>query len=223
MTTPIIGPATVMPDQAHHALMRFVPPGTRNDVAVFGDYTPHDVLNVILPAYWVVCDRAGVDFGVALAQAWHETAANGIPFSSWWAQRPRRNAAGVGVTGKKLPVTRDAHGMAIMPESGEWALNAGASEWREGCSFESWKDESIPAHIGRLLAYALPKGTGTAEQQKLISFALSFRPLPDKVRGSAPQVRELGRVYNPSGLGWASPGLFYGAKIEERMRKIRGT
>ena len=223
MTTPILGPATVMPDQAHAALMRFVPPGTRNDVAVFGDYTPHDVLNVILPAYWVVCDRAGVDFGVALAQAWHETAANGIPFSSWWAQRPRRNAAGVGVTGKTLPIQRNARGMAIMPESGEWALDVAANVWREGCSFESWKDESIPAQAGRLLAYALAKGEGTPEQQRLISFALSFRPLPDKVRGSAPTVRELGRVYNSSGLGWASPGVYYGARIEEIMRKIRGS
>ena len=94
MTTPIINAATVDPAQAHRALSRFVPADADADrTPVFGEYTAYDVLKVIMPAYWVVCDRAGVDFGVALAQAWHETAANGVPFSSWWAARPRRNAA----------------------------------------------------------------------------------------------------------------------------------
>lgn len=223
MPIPIIAAASITPEQAHRALARFVPEGADlNHTPVFGEYTAYDVLRVIMPAYWVTCDRAGVDFGVALAQAWHETAANGVPFSSWWAARPRRNGCGFGVTGHALPVTRDGRGMALMPERGEWALDAAGPMWREGVSFESWKDESIPAHVGRLLAYALPKGTGTPEQQKLISFALSFRPLPDRVRGSAPTVRELGRAYNPSGSGWASPGLMYGAKIEEVIRRMRG-
>lgn len=227
--TPIIGPHTVMPDQAHTALMRFVPPNTPNNVAVFGEYTAYDVLHVIVATTWDVADRAGLDFGVLLAQQWHETAERKegdprgyVPYSSWWAARPRRNPAGVGVTGRSQAVRRDAHGMAIMPASGEWALHPGENEWREGVSFESWKDESILAQAGRLLAYALAKGAGTPEQQRLISFALSFRPLPDRARGSAPTVRELGRVYNRSGLGWASPGVYYGARIEEIMRKIRG-
>lgn len=229
MTTPILNRASITLEQARAALQRFVPANAKPDAPVFGDYTEYDVQRVIVPDYHERCASVGVDFGVALAQCWVETAERipgdprgYVPFSSWWAARPRRNSAGIGVNGRTLPIERDGRGMAIMPASGEWALDTVGQMWRAGCSFESWKDESIPAHIGRLLAYTLPLGAGTDAQRKLISFALSFRPLPDRVRGSAPTVRELGRVYNPSGSGWASPGLMYGAKIEEVIRRIRG-
>ena len=82
-----------------------------------------------------------------------------------------------------------------------------------GVSFATWQDDAIPAHIGRLLAYALPTGEGDAAQRHLMALALTYRALPDRVRGSAPTLKPLGRVHNPSGLGWASPGTQYGARI----------
>lgn len=206
MTTPIIAPATVMPEQAYKAFMRFVPQGTPNDAPIFGDYTPYDVLNVILPAYWVTCDRAGVDFGVALAQAWHETAAKGIPFSSWWAQRPRRNPCGFGVTGQV------SSGL-VMPDRGRWARKG--LGWAEGVSFANWKKEAIPAHVGRLVAYATKPGQRTGAQQELADYALSLRGLPPSYIGAAPTLDGLdGR--------WAVPGKGYGAKIAAIMKVIRG-
>jgi hypothetical protein len=76
--------------------------------------------------------------------------------SSFWSQPPRHNMAGIGVTGEP-----------------------GA-----GVSFPT-AAEGVRAHIGRLLAYALKKGTETPGQSSLIAEALSFRPLPDDHRGVA--------------------------------------
>ena len=77
--------------------------------------------------------------------------------SSFWSQPPRHNMAGIGVTG--------APGV--------------------GKSFAS-PEAGIRAQLGRLLAYALTQGQGTAAQLKLVNEALKVRPLPATLRGSAP-------------------------------------
>jgi hypothetical protein len=59
-----------------------------------------------------------------------------------------------------------------------------------GISFPSWK-LSVRAHLGRLLAYALPATAGTAAQKALIAEALKWRPLPPSKRGIAPSVKGL--------------------------------
>jgi hypothetical protein len=59
-----------------------------------------------------------------------------------------------------------------------------------GVSFPSWK-VSVRAHLGRLLAYALPATAGTAAQKALIAEALAFRTLPPDRRGKAPTLRGL--------------------------------
>lgn len=82
--------------------------------------------------------------------------------SSFWSQPPRHNMAGIGVTGEP-----------------------GA-----GVSFPS-ATEGVRAHIGRLLAYALKKGTETRGQSSLMAEALGFRPLPDDRRGVAPTLAGL--------------------------------
>ena len=62
--------------------------------------------------------------------------------TSWWAQRPLRNPAGIGVTGV-TSATRP-----IMARAQDGAV------WREGCLFADWANAAILAHVGRLLAYA---------------------------------------------------------------------
>ncbi|HET9223423.1 MAG TPA: hypothetical protein VFO07_13010 [Roseiflexaceae bacterium] len=113
--------------------------------------------------------------------------------TSWWSQRPRRNPAGIGVNGQQ----------------------------GVGLSFPTWKDDAIPAHIGRLLAYAITDGQATPRQRGLIAMALHWRPLPAKARGSAPALKALGRAHNPSGAGWASPGEQYGAQIAKIAHAIQ--
>jgi hypothetical protein len=80
------------------------------------------------------------------------------------SQPPQRNPAGIGITG--------APG--------------------EGVSFPNWK-KAVRAHVGRLAAFALPKGQETRTQKALIAEALAVRPLPDSKRGSAARLKGLSR------------------------------
>ena len=74
------------------------------------------------------------------------------------SQPPQRNPAGIGASGGEV----------------------------EGASFATW-DKAIRAHVGRLLAYALPEGKGTTPTQRaLIKEALEVRELPPDRLGCAP-------------------------------------
>jgi N-acetyl-anhydromuramyl-L-alanine amidase AmpD len=173
-------------------------------------------IGVILHHYWTYAVPAGLDPLLAVAQCIHETSAEGHPISIWWAQRPRRNPAGIGVTGE----TRNTP----PPDAHNWAGDPTEKPaiWRAGLSFETW-EEAARAHIGRLLAYAIPDGHGTDAQKALIAFALGLRPLGSSLRGSAPTLRALGAHHNPTGMGWATPGDNYGAKIASIAVEIQGT
>ena len=158
-----------------------------------GEYTEVDIARSIVPAYFAVCAAAGADPVIMIAQMIHETGT----LTSWWSQRPRRNPAGIGVTGQKRPE---------QPSSGAWQFHDQEGHWREGVAFPSWKDDSIPAHVGRMLAYALRDDQANQAQRAMIARAMAYRPLPAKFRGVAPTLRGLaGR--------WAVPGTEYPDKI----------
>jgi hypothetical protein len=163
-----------------------------------GEYNEVDVTTGIVSAYFAVCASVGMDPVMLLAQMIHETGC----LTSWWSQRPRRNPAGIGVTGRTSP---------SQPATGAWALHDAV--WAEGVSFPSWKDDSIPAHAGRLLAYAMRDDQANPAQQTMIARAMSYRPLPANFRGVAPSWRGLnGR--------WAVPGTTYADKIAEIANAI---
>jgi hypothetical protein len=122
-----------------------------------GGYSDADVRSIVAD-YYATAAAAGLDPLLVVAQMAEETA----HLTSFWSQRPRRNFAGIGVTGKP----------------------------GEGLSFPGLKT-AVDAHTGRLLAYALPVGAGNEDQNQLIKEALSFRPLPDRLRGAAPTLRGL--------------------------------
>ncbi len=156
-----------------------------------GEYTEQDIAGVIVPAYFAACAAAGVDPVVAIAQLVHETGC----LTSWWSQRPRRNPAGIGVTGRSGPQR---------PARGAWAERDGV--WYEGVSFATWKDDAVPAHIGRLLAYTLRDDQAAPPQRGLIARALGYRPLPASRRAVAATLRGLGGT-------WAVPGTTYGEAL----------
>ncbi len=174
------------------------------------DYTAYDVTSIV-QAYQNLGESVGigVDWFLALAQCAHETGS----LTSWWSQRPRRNPAGLGVTG----VMADGDGTPATQPGVDWAWDASIMKWRAGMSFTSWADAdgSVPGHLGRLLAYALPEGAGTPEQQALISAALSRRGLSAKYRGIAPTI--IG--FNGT---WAVPGTTYGQSIIRLVQQMRG-
>jgi hypothetical protein len=196
--TPIFGPPSATPAQAA-AYMTSRP---------HGEYTDHDIANVIVPAYFAACSRLGIDPVLAIAQMIHET----DNLSSFWAARPQRNPAGIGVNGQRQP-QRPA-------DTTNWAFNTQRQVWETGLSFKSWQDDSVVAHVGRLAAYALAASAEAPEQHELIGRALAYRPLPANMRGSAPTLKQLGKAHNPSGQGWASPGTDYGAKLAAIAQRI---
>jgi hypothetical protein len=112
----------------------------------------------IIGHYYEECTAVGLDPLLAVAQMVLETGNLG----SWWSAKPRRNLAGIGVTGKP----------------------------NEGLSFPSWS-EAVRAHVGRLLRYALREGKENAAQQKLIAAALAYRDLPKGYWGVAPDLAGL--------------------------------
>ncbi len=59
-------------------------------------------------------------------------------------------------------------------------------------SFATWAEHAIPAHVGRLLAYALAPDQGSVSQRAIIASALALRPLPAELRGKVARVADLG-------------------------------
>lgn len=134
-------------------------------------------IEVILRAYWLQAAALGIDPALAVAQMAHETGY----LTSWWSARPRRNPAGIGVTGRT----------SLIPLGKDWVWNPTTRRFHQGLSFAAWDRDAIPAHLGRLLAYALPAGAGTPDQQAAITRALALRPLPARYRGCAPTLQGL--------------------------------
>ena len=168
--------------------------------AAANGYSYDDVLSIV-KAYEQVGTSVGVDWFLAIAQMAHETGY----MTSFWSARPQRNPAGLGVDGKSS---------ATDPNQPGWVFNSQRNMWEKGLSFASWEEEAVPAHIGRLLAYALRDDQATPAQKALIDKALSYRALPSNLRGIAPTVIGLnGR--------WAFPGTVYGQRILAVMLRLR--
>lgn len=184
-----------------------------------GEYTHYDIEKIIIPTYWDVATSVYVDPLGAVAQMIHETG----NMTSFWASRPQRNPAGIGVNGEH---SQDA-------QTGDWSYNSQRRRWERGLSFASWKD-GVRAQVGRLLAYAVTDdyladdvGMPLAvrdlrrRQRELVQYALNQRDLPPKMRGSAPTYLQLGKAHNPTGMGWAAPGDQYAEKIADIGRAIQ--
>jgi hypothetical protein len=167
------------------------------------EYTLGDITTIVT-AYQSHGDPAEIDWFLALAQMAHETG----NMTSWWSQRPRRNPAGIGVTGRTQSGTPDA------PPGPSWTWDDRVTLWREGWSFPTWADHGVPAQLGRLLAYAMHDEQADAAQLALIELALGYRPLPADYRGAAPTICGLnGR--------WAFPGTTYGQSIVGLAQRMR--
>jgi hypothetical protein len=217
----LAGSAALSAEQAAMAVIR------RGSLYILYD------LRTIATFYWRYAASVGLNADLAWAQAVHETSAqqpggSWWPLSSWWAQRPRRNPAGLGVTGRTQPtklasIGRVVDGVAI----GTWAQRPDG-RWAEGLSFPSW-EYAVRAHLGRLLLYT--QGiSGTPDQQALARWAQACRPLPSELWGSVATLRALGAAHNPVNLGrarrdwagWAVPGDDYGARIADTANALLG-
>lgn len=198
---PILAPPRCSLAQAQRAWLRRGP---------WGEYTAEEVTQIVA-WYWQACVPVGVDPCLAVAQMAHET----DYLRSFWSARPQRNPAGLGVDGTAYP-EKPAN-------SRGFKFNTQRNRWEKGLSFGGWLSDSVPAHVGRLLAWAFPPGVGTPAQKAAIHRALAYRALPLEARGSAPLLYQLGKANNKSGYGWAAPGGGYGLAIAAIMNDMRAT
>ena len=149
-----IGPATTLLARArvsHATVERYLlrrPHGDRPDAD----------MRELARLYFELAQPAGLDPLLAIAQMVVETG----NMTSEWSRPPRRNLAGIGVTGQP----------------------------GQGLTFASWR-EAVEAHVGRLLAYAVRADAATPAQRDLIDKALARRPLPPDFRGVAPTLEGL--------------------------------
>lgn len=120
-----------------------------------GRYTVDDV-KWIISQYLTQAPLLLLDPLIVIAQMCWETG----HLSSAWAARPYCNPAGIGVTSPGGP--------GVAP----------------GVNFNSWHN-SIPAHLGRLVAYAVPVTERTPAQQSAVQVALKWRALPAERQGKA--------------------------------------
>lgn len=187
----ILGPATGTVDQAVAWI------AARAD-ASYAD----DAVREIVEAYRNIGENVGMDWFVSLAQMCHETG----NLTSFWSLRPQRNPAGIGVTGVwQNDPPADTNG---------WAFNTQRNRWERGISFGSWAGEAIPAHLGRLLAYALRDDQANPNQYNLIQYALSFRGMSNTNRGVATTWVGLNGK-------WAVPGTTYGQTLLSLAQRMR--
>jgi hypothetical protein len=127
--------------------------------------------------------------------------------TSWWSNRPRRNPAGIGVTGQmsnKQPPPEDIQ---------NWAYDAKIKKWRKGLSFTAWDKTAVPAHIARLLGYALKPEEQSTVQKAYVEKYTKARPIPPKVIGCAPTLAGLEGT-------WAYPGKGYADKLALQANNI---
>ena len=155
-----------------------------------GSYTLADY-RYILAAYDNATHQAKINPYIAIAQMVKET----DWCRSWWSQRPRRNPAGIGVTGEKSNKTQDRT---------SWALREDGI-WLKGYSFPDWKI-SAQAHVGHLLTYLHTDDTLTNEQGMLVATDPRSRFVPKEWRGKIKLLKDLDGK-------WAVPGQFYGRSI----------
>jgi len=154
-------------------------------------YTMGDIAH-ILDAYQHHANGVGIDWVLAVAQCLHET----DRLRSWWAQRPRRNPAGLGVTGKH---------QATPPSDPQGWVQGSDGIWQEGLSFPSW-EQGIQAQLAHLLCYALADNSMTPAQLAFSEKSPRKQLLPASYRGAAHQLIGLnGR--------WAVPGTTYAQAI----------
>ena len=156
-----------------------------------GSYTLNDYRK-ILTAYDKAAEKGNINPYIAVAQMVKETDWG----RSWWSQRPRRNPAGIGVTGEKSSQAQDKD---------SWAFDSNKNEWKKGYSFPSW-EVAAQAHIGHLLAYAYKDEELNDDQRYLVANDPRAKFIPKETRGRVKTLKDLDGK-------WAVPGVGYGKSI----------
>jgi len=178
MAVPILG-SSVVPREAMKNFVR-----KRN---------PNAPMEVIEAYYDLEGQWQGIRADVLICQMCLETEY----LKSQWSKPPRRNMAGIGVTGATLSTN---------PNSKAWDYNAETKLWEAGYSFPDWT-AAVQAHYAHMSGYCFANQINNARQ-----FDPRWDALMDKLKkmGNPPPAKVLTDLNNR----WAVPGPTYGEGIE---------
>ncbi len=163
-------------------------------------YTLYDYRSIIT-SYETTAKIGNINPYIAIAQMVKET----DWCRSWWSQRPRRNPAGLGVTGEET--TKEPANKNV------WSYSNDSHVWKKGYSFPSWQ-VSTQAHIGHLLAYMHKQDDLTEEQQYLVASDPRSAFIAPSIRGTVKLLKHLDGK-------WAVPGVGYGRSIATLANVLR--
>jgi hypothetical protein len=182
MTVPIVGKSTVPKERALEFLL------SRNPNA------PREVVDI----YYELEDIWGFKADLLLSQNFHET----DYLRSWWSAPPRRNPAGIGVTGHKQKEN---------PNSNAFAFNDSEGVWAQGYSFADWRASAM-AHFAHMCAYVYADERNNASQHspryKIARAWLTQKNIP------------LAVLITDLNGKWAVPGTTYGQMIIKMLNAM---
>jgi Mannosyl-glycoprotein endo-beta-N-acetylglucosaminidase len=179
MPTPIVGTSVVSAEAVKSLLSKRNPS------------PPHEVVDI----YYSLEPQWGIRADVLICQNFLETEY----LKSWWSQPPRRNPAGIGVTGETSRDSKQGDPAWALREDGVWV---------KGYSFADWT-AAAQAHFAHISGYVYPDIRNNADK-------LSPRFFVFKQVYGRPTY---GKAVNISDLNgkWAFPGTEYGQSIERIM------
>lgn len=184
MTVPIVGQSTVLKDQILEYLLKINPNAPREVVDLYYE----------LESTW------GIKADLLLAQNFHETDF----LRSWWSQAPRRNPAGVGVTG---------HSQTTDPNSNAFAFKQEDNKWYQGYSFADWR-AAAQAHFAHMSGYVYADERNNASQ-----LSPRYKALKAYM---AQQKWPLAQLITDLNGKWAVPGTTYGQTIVKLLNQMAG-
>ncbi|HEX2910791.1 MAG TPA: SH3 domain-containing protein [Chloroflexia bacterium] len=176
MTLPIKGTSAVARDACKQLVLK------RNPIA------PLEVID----AYYDLESTWGIRADLLASQMFLET----DYLRSWWSQPPRRNMAGIGVTGEKSGQD---------PHTDAWAFKPEENTWYKGYSFPDWHS-AVQAHFAHMSAYVYPDEHNNASH-------LDPRYSAARSQFAAKNWPPVEVLTDLNGK-WAVPGTTYGQSIE---------
>jgi hypothetical protein len=162
-------PAAPLADLTLDSPVLGAPTGTQAQAVAYilaqqpADWEYKNDTSTIMSYYWHYAPPVGVDPFLAAVQCIQETGS----LRSYWAGRPRRNPAGLGV-----------------PDQSNHTV---------GLSFPNW-EVAVQAHLGHILNFALPAAAANPTQQGLMT-GDPLRGEVGARQGSAHTVRDLSRCW----------------------------
>ena len=177
MALPILGTSSLSKEACKRFLLKINP----------------KALSEILDHYYELEFSWGIRADTLVCQMFHETGY----LASWWSLEPRRNPAGIGVTGEES--TTD-------PKSPYWFFDQPNKKWVKGFVFPDWK-AAAQCHFAHMSAYVYTDERNNAS----------------KIDPRYPMVRQLFiskkwptcKVMSDLDGRWAVPGVGYGDSIEK--------